>query len=150
MTALSASQDIFGRSGATAMASKERARLILGAGRGTSRRTRTTRPSPWIWMSKTSPGFAAGSTTRRLESTLEVAMVGLSHQDPPRRNAPSCSTGGNSGMSLTGAGEPLRVPVASVSGAFFSTLGMQAALGCPRHSLGSVRTELKGCHAFVT
>ena len=38
---------------------------------------------------------------------------------------------GNSGMSLTGAGEPLRVPVASVSGAFFSTLGMQAALGRP-------------------
>jgi predicted permease len=38
---------------------------------------------------------------------------------------------GNSGMSLTGAGEPLRVPVASVSGAFFPTLGMQAALGRP-------------------
>jgi len=38
---------------------------------------------------------------------------------------------GNSGMSLTGAGEPLRVPVASVSGTFFPTLGMQAALGRP-------------------
>ncbi|HYL04750.1 MAG TPA: ABC transporter permease [Thermoanaerobaculia bacterium] len=38
---------------------------------------------------------------------------------------------GNSGMTLIGAGEPLRVPVASVSGAFFSTLGMQAALGRP-------------------
>jgi predicted permease len=38
---------------------------------------------------------------------------------------------GNSGMSLTGVGEPLRVPVASVSGAFFPTLGMQAALGRP-------------------
>ncbi len=38
---------------------------------------------------------------------------------------------GNSGMSLTGAGEPLRVPVASVAGAFFPTLGMQAALGRP-------------------
>jgi predicted permease len=38
---------------------------------------------------------------------------------------------GNSGMSLTGAGEPLRVPVASVSGAFFPTLGMQAALRRP-------------------
>lgn len=38
---------------------------------------------------------------------------------------------GKSGMSLTGAGEPLRVPVASVAGAFFPTLGMQAALGRP-------------------
>jgi putative ABC transport system permease protein len=38
---------------------------------------------------------------------------------------------GNSGMTLSGAGEPLRVPVASVSGAFFSTLGMRAALGRP-------------------
>jgi len=38
---------------------------------------------------------------------------------------------GNSGMSLTGAGEPLRVPVASVSGAFFPTLGIKAEIGRP-------------------
>jgi putative ABC transport system permease protein len=36
---------------------------------------------------------------------------------------------GNSGMNLTGAGEPLRVPVSNVSGNFFPTLGMRAALG---------------------
>src|SRR5262245_10622664 len=35
--------------------------------------------------------------------------------------------GGNTGMNLTGAGEPLRVSVASVSGRFFPTLGMAAA-----------------------
>src|SRR4051794_24310973 len=33
-------------------------------------------------MSKTSPGFAAGRTTRRLASAVDVAMVGLSHQAP--------------------------------------------------------------------
>lgn len=38
---------------------------------------------------------------------------------------------GNSGMDLTGAGDPLRVPVASVSGAFFPTLGIAAAAGRP-------------------
>ncbi len=34
-----------------------------------------------------------------------------------------------SGMNLTGAGEPLRVPVASVSGSYFQTLGATAELG---------------------
>jgi putative ABC transport system permease protein len=38
---------------------------------------------------------------------------------------------GNSGMNLTGAGEPLRVPVSNVSGAFFPTLGIAAAVGRP-------------------
>jgi putative ABC transport system permease protein len=38
---------------------------------------------------------------------------------------------GLSGMNLTGAGEPLRVPVAGVSGAYFQTLGAAAALGRP-------------------
>jgi len=36
-----------------------------------------------------------------------------------------------SGMNLTGAGEPLRVPVANVSGAYFTTLGAAAELGRP-------------------
>jgi predicted permease len=36
-----------------------------------------------------------------------------------------------SGMNLTGAGEPLRVPVANVSGAYFQTLGAAAELGRP-------------------
>lgn len=34
-----------------------------------------------------------------------------------------------SGYNLTGAGEPLRIPTASVSGAFFTTLGIGAELG---------------------
>src|ERR1700674_2185985 len=38
---------------------------------------------------------------------------------------------GNSGMNLTGAGEPLRVAVSNVSGTFFPTLGIGAALGRP-------------------
>jgi predicted permease len=36
-----------------------------------------------------------------------------------------------SGMNLTGAGEPVRVPVANVSGAYFKTLGAAAELGRP-------------------
>jgi predicted permease len=36
-----------------------------------------------------------------------------------------------SGMNLTGAGEPLRVPVANVSGAYFQTLGAAAEVGRP-------------------
>ncbi len=36
-----------------------------------------------------------------------------------------------SGMNLTGAGEPLRVPVANVSGAYFATLGATPELGRP-------------------
>jgi putative ABC transport system permease protein len=39
--------------------------------------------------------------------------------------------GGLSGMNLTAAGEPLRVPVANVSGGYFDTLGAAAALGRP-------------------
>ncbi len=42
-----------------------------------------------------------------------------------------CFQGGLTGMNLTGAGEPLRVPVASVSGEYFQTLGAAAALGRP-------------------
>ena len=38
---------------------------------------------------------------------------------------------GNSGMNLTGSGEPLRVPVSNVSGTFFPTLGIGAVLGRP-------------------
>jgi putative ABC transport system permease protein len=36
-----------------------------------------------------------------------------------------------SGMNLTGAGEPLRVPVANVSGTYFATLGVAAERGRP-------------------
>src|SRR6476661_4373182 len=80
VTAFRDSQVIFGCRGAAAIAARQRAMLILGAGFGASRRTRRRRPSPWFWMSKTSPGFASGRTTRRLASAVEIAMVGLSHK----------------------------------------------------------------------
>ena len=76
------SQVIFGRRGAAAMASRQLSMLIPGLGFGGSRRTRSRRPSPWLWMSKTSPGLASGRTTRRLASVVHVAMVGLSRQIP--------------------------------------------------------------------
>ena len=62
------------------MASRQFSRLIPGPGFGRSRRTRSRRPSPWLWMSKTSPGLAAGRTTRCFASTVEIAMGELSHQ----------------------------------------------------------------------
>src|SRR5947199_9606461 len=37
-------------------------------------------------MSKTSPGFAAGRTMRRLASAVDVAMMGLFHHTPSERN----------------------------------------------------------------
>lgn len=84
VTAFRESQVIFGCRGAAAMASREEAMLIRSPAFGRSRRTKSRRPSPWLWMSKTSPGLAAGRTTRRLASTVEIAMVGLSHQIPAR------------------------------------------------------------------
>jgi hypothetical protein len=60
VTALRESQVIFGCTGAAAMVSRQEAWLIG--------------PSSWLWISKTSPGLAAGRTTRRLASTVEIAM----------------------------------------------------------------------------
>jgi hypothetical protein len=77
----------FGRRGAAAIAARQRAMLIPGSGFGGSRRTRSRRPSPWLWISKTSPGLAAGRTTRRLESAVDIAMVGLSNQTPASANS---------------------------------------------------------------
>ena len=87
VTAFRESQDVFGRRGAAAMASRQRSMLILDPGSVHSRRTRSRLPSPWFWISKTSPDLAAGMTTRRLASALDVAMVGLSHQLPASAKA---------------------------------------------------------------
>lgn len=96
-------QVIFGRRGAAAMASRQRSMLILGSGFGGSRRTRSRRPSPWLWMSKTSPGLAAGRTTRRLESAVEIAMAGLSNSTRRAQEEPGTYATGQrrAGMHLT-------------------------------------------------
>ena len=82
VTAFRESQVILGRRGAAAIAPRQQATLILGPSNGGSMRTRSRRPSPWLWMSKTSPGLAVGRTTRRLASTVDFGMVRLSHQAP--------------------------------------------------------------------
>ena len=122
--AFRASQIIFGRRGAATMAARQRSMLIPGPDSGRSRRTRSRRPSPWLWMSKISPGLAAGMTTRRLASTVDVAMVGLSHQTELSANASAggaagcgCRPGGATGASrsflgaLTGKAIGARPPV---------------------------------------
>ncbi len=85
VTVFGESQVNFGRRGAAAMASRQRAMLIAGPGFGRSRRTRSRRPSPWLWISKTSPGLAAGRTTRRLESAVDIAMVAIVPLNPGER-----------------------------------------------------------------
>lgn len=90
--ALRESQVIFDRRGAAAMASRKLSVLIPGPGFGRSSRTRSRRPSPWLWMSKKSPGLAAGRTTRCFASTVEVSMLELSHQIQAR----TTSEGGHS------------------------------------------------------
>ena len=76
----SSSHVIVGRKGDRRMASKHDFRLMRPVCSGFSSRTSTKRPSSCCWMSKTSPGRPFGRTMRFLESTLEVLMVGLSHQ----------------------------------------------------------------------
>ena len=75
------------------------------------------------------PGGASPAFSPQDYDDLAAEMKRLGTKSPIARIASFYFTPGLSGMNLTGGGEPERVDSANVSGEYFGTLGVPAALG---------------------
>lgn len=94
---------------------------------GRCTRTNVYFPSASAWMSKTSPGFAPGTTIRFFASAIEIAIVGSSHPDqvvsrfltpigsarstPPWPNRLVCRPASPCAVRFPGGGETNGVPL---------------------------------------